>query len=86
MSQGLISVVERDFVERGVDLDLRTDGRGRNDYRLPHVEMNLIAQSDGSARCQLGGTTDVLVSIRCELGQPEPTAGDRGRIAVSVEW
>ncbi|RKP27785.1 ribosomal protein S5 domain 2-type protein [Syncephalis pseudoplumigaleata] len=85
MSLGLISVVERDFVERGVDLDLRTDGRGRNDYRLPRMEMNLVAQSDGSARCQLGGSTDVLVSIRCELGQPEPTTGDRGRLAVSVE-
>ena len=86
MSLGLVSVVERDFVERGVYLGIRTDGRARDDYRPPRLELNLVAQSDGSARCQLGGSTDVLVSIRCELGQPEPTAGDRGRVAVSVEW
>jgi exosome complex component RRP42 len=65
----LISPVERDFVERGVDVNIRIDGRARDDYRPPHIEIGLIAQSDGSARCQLGDGTDVLVSVRCELGQ-----------------
>ncbi|RKP10191.1 ribosomal protein S5 domain 2-type protein [Thamnocephalis sphaerospora] len=84
-SFGLVSQVERDFVERGVDVGIRADGRARDDYRPPRVELGLVSQSDGSARCQLGDGTDVLVSVRCELGQADPAADDRGRLAVSVE-
>jgi len=64
--------------------NLRNDGRGRLDYRPFTLETGIISQTNGSARIILD-TTDVLVGIKAELGEPDPETPQLGKLKVSVE-
>lgn len=95
MPPALISPSENDYILRGVDSNIRADGRGRLDYRQIILETGLITQASGSARCRLGEGTDVLVGIKVELGAVELDGADedvaaikakRGRVVCNVEW
>eukprot|EP00775_Hariotina_reticulata_P007955 gene7955-8153_t len=79
-----ISVGELVYIVQGIEQDIRTDGRSRGDFRPLELETNVIAQADGSARLRLG-PTDVLVGVKVELGTPDSSSPDQGRVAVSVE-
>jgi len=72
------------FIEEGVASNIRNDGRGRLDYRPFTLETGIISQTNGSARIVLD-TTDVLVGIKAELGEPEPDTPNLGKLQVSVE-
>jgi len=72
------------YIEEGVSHNLRNDGRGRLDYRPFILETGIISQTNGSARITLD-TTDVLVGIKAELGEPDPEAPNLGKLKVSVE-
>lgn len=80
-----LSATERQFIRDGVDVDLRSDGRGRLDARDFVLETGIVLQASGSARVVLD-TTDVLVGIKAEFGEPDPAAPDLGRVECSVEW
>ncbi|CAG8483970.1 10468_t:CDS:2 [Ambispora gerdemannii] len=92
--QTLISHSERDYILRGVESNLRADGRGRLDYRQVTFETGVISQCSGSARCRLGEGTDVLVGVKVEIGQiefdgAEEVVGSKkakwGRVVCNVE-
>ncbi|KAJ3045489.1 Exosome complex component RRP42 [Rhizophlyctis rosea] len=68
----MISVSERDFITKGVDVAVRADGRGRHDLRALVVETGLITQASGSARARIAGGTDVLVGVKTEVGSIDP--------------
>ncbi|RHZ76486.1 hypothetical protein Glove_197g88 [Diversispora epigaea] len=94
MSSSLISPSELDYIIRGVDDNLRADGRGRLDYREVILETGLIFQANGSARCRLSKGTDVLVGVKVEIGSIEIDGTDeevaavkakRGRVVCNVE-
>ncbi|CAG8433084.1 10713_t:CDS:2 [Diversispora eburnea] len=94
MPSSLISPSELDYIIRGVDDNLRADGRGRLDYREVILETGLISQANGSARCRLSKGTDVLVGVKVEIGSIEIDGTDeevaaieakRGRIVCNVE-
>ncbi|PKY20584.1 ribosomal protein S5 domain 2-like protein [Rhizophagus irregularis] len=94
MPPALISPSENDYILRGVDSNIRADGRGRLDYRQIILETGLFTQASGSARCRLGEGTDVLVGIKVELGAVELDGADedvaaikakRGRVVCNVE-
>jgi len=68
----------------GVGEGLRADGRGREDFRAPDLELGVIQQATGSARFRLGGT-DVLVAVKAEIGEPGETSPNWGRVNVGVE-
>jgi exosome complex component RRP42 len=81
-----ITQSEINFLRQGVEQDLRADGRGRLDYRAVTMESGVLAQSNGSSRVVLGnGDTDLLASIKVEVGEPTLEAPRSGRIDVSVE-
>ena len=79
-----ISAAERAYVVGGIEANVRTDGRGRADFRDFSVETGLLSQTTGSARVRLGNT-DVLVSVKAEVEEPAPATPNRGRVACSVE-
>jgi len=72
------------FIEEGIAQDMRVDGRGRLDYRPFTLETGIVSQTNGSARLVLE-STDILVGIKAELGEPDQATPDQGKILVSVE-
>ncbi|KAG0299889.1 Exosome complex component RRP42 [Dissophora globulifera] len=87
---GLISPAERDYILKGIECNIRADGRQRADYREVTLETGVVSQTSGSARVRIAGGTDVLVSVKAEIGpvQVDPETGDgadKGQIVCSVE-
>ncbi|KAF9344887.1 Exosome complex component RRP42, partial [Mortierella sp. AD094] len=86
----LISPAERDYILKGIECNVRVDGRQRPDYREVTIETGVVSQTSGSARVRIAGGTDVLVSVKAEIGpvQVDPETGDgadKGQIVCSVE-
>ncbi|KAF9417135.1 Exosome complex component RRP42 [Podila epigama] len=86
----LISPAERDFILKGIECNIRADGRQRPDFREVTLETGVVSQTSGSARVRIAGGTDVLVSVKAEIGpvQVDPETGDgadKGQIICSVE-
>lgn len=79
-----LSVGEKHFIQGGIAQDLRTDGRKRLHYRPISVETSVIPQANGSARVRLGAT-DVIVSVKAELGKPSPFQPSKGKVAIFVD-
>ncbi|KAF9421040.1 Exosome complex component RRP42 [Entomortierella beljakovae] len=86
----LISPAERDYILKGIECNIRADGRQRSDYREVTIETGVVSQTSGSARVRIAGGTDILVSVKAEIGpvQVDPVTGDgadKGQIVCSVE-
>ncbi|KAG6437536.1 hypothetical protein SASPL_102455 [Salvia splendens] len=79
-----LSLGEQTFIKGGIDQDLRTDGRKRLTYRPIFVETGIIPQASGSARVKLGAT-DVIASVKAELGKPNPSYPDKGKVSIHVD-
>ncbi|GLT94191.1 hypothetical protein SLE2022_119460 [Rubroshorea leprosula] len=79
-----LSVGERHFIQGGIAQDLRSDGRKRLTYRPIYVETGIIPQANGSARVRLGAT-DVIASVKAELGRPSAMQPDKGKITINVD-
>jgi len=82
-SHGL-SHSERLYIKKGVELNVRNDGRSRMDYRFFTVKTDVIPHASGSCRLKLG-RTDVLVSIKAELMQPDAETPNFGKLKCSVD-
>jgi exosome complex component RRP42 len=59
-----ISTAERTYITSGCNFDIRTDGRGADDYRNVVIENNVFPQANGSSRVRLGDTVDVMCSVK----------------------
>ncbi|GAV86756.1 RNase_PH domain-containing protein/RNase_PH_C domain-containing protein [Cephalotus follicularis] len=79
-----LSIGEKHFIQGGIAQDLRTDGRKRLTYRPIYVETGVIPQANGSARVKLG-TTDVIASVKAEIGKPSPLQPDKGKVSIYVD-
>ncbi|KAH7662031.1 exosome complex component RRP42 protein [Dioscorea alata] len=79
-----LSSGEKHFIRGGIAQDLRSDGRQRLNYRPVSVEVGVIPQANGSARVRLGAT-DVIASIKAELGRPDPLRPDKGKVSIFVD-
>merc|ERR1712136_462769 len=84
MSSICLSEAERTFIIHGVQDDLRVDGRTRDDFRHLELETGVVSNTNGSARVRLG-ETDVLVGVKAELGEPNPSAPRHGRLEFFVD-
>ena len=63
-----LSASERAYIERGIQLGVRNDGRGNLGMRRVRVVVGELPHAHGSARCVLGASaTEVLVSVKAEL-------------------
>ncbi|XP_031492066.1 uncharacterized protein LOC116258804 isoform X1 [Nymphaea colorata] len=79
-----LSTGEKRFIRGGIEQDLRPDGRRRLHYRPISIETGVIPQANGSARVRIG-STDVIVSVKAELGKPSMSRPDKGKIAFFLE-
>ncbi|KAL0013097.1 hypothetical protein SO802_000166 [Lithocarpus litseifolius] len=79
-----LSLGEEHFIQGGIAQDLRSDGRKRLTYRPIYVETGVIPQANGSARVMLG-KTDVVSSVKAELGKPSSLQPDKGKVAIHVD-
>jgi len=80
-----LSESERRYIEGGVEVNIRNDGRGRHDYRDFTIETGSIAtQANGSCRLKLHNT-DILVAVKVELGIPDENTPDCGKVQFAVE-
>lgn len=79
-----LSAGEKHFIQGGIAQDLRSDGRKRLTYRPIYVETGLIPQANGSARVRLGAT-EVIASIKAELGKPSSSQPDKGKVSIYVD-
>jgi exosome complex component RRP42 len=82
-----LSRAEVEFVTQGISQDIRQDGRARLEYRHITAERSVLPLAHGSARVSLAnGETEVLASVKLELGVPAQATPDRGHIEVSVDY
>ncbi|KAG8657910.1 exosome complex component RRP42 [Manihot esculenta] len=79
-----LSVGEKYFIQGGINQNLRSDGRKRDTYRPIFVETGVIPQANGSARVRIG-TTEVIASVKAELGRPSALHPDKGKVAIFVD-
>ncbi|KAI0506978.1 hypothetical protein KFK09_013096 [Dendrobium nobile] len=79
-----LSAGERQFIYGGIAQDLRSDGRQRLQFRPISVQTGVIPQANGSARATLGAT-DVIASIKAELGKPAPLRPDKGKVSIFID-
>ncbi|MQL89577.1 hypothetical protein Taro_022147 [Colocasia esculenta] len=79
-----LSAGEKHFICGGIAQDLRADGRQRLDFRPVSVETGVIPQANGSARVRLGAT-DVIASVKAELGKPNPLQPGKGKVAIFID-
>uniref|UniRef100_A0A7N0VDV9 Ribosomal RNA-processing protein 42 n=1 Tax=Kalanchoe fedtschenkoi TaxID=63787 RepID=A0A7N0VDV9_KALFE len=79
-----LSAGEKHFIQGGIAQDLRTDGRKRLDFRPISVETGIIPQASGSARVRIGAT-DVIASVKAELGKPNASQPDKGKVSVHID-
>ncbi|CAI9102893.1 OLC1v1001260C1 [Oldenlandia corymbosa var. corymbosa] len=81
---GGLSTGEKNFINGGVAQDLRTDGRKRLTYRPIYITTGVIPQANGSARVKMGAT-DVIASVKAELGRPTAAYPDKGKVSINVD-
>ncbi|KAF7153326.1 hypothetical protein RHSIM_Rhsim01G0212800 [Rhododendron simsii] len=79
-----LSIGEKHFIQGGIAQDLRSDGRKRLTYRPISVETGNIPQANCSARVKMGAT-DVIASVKAELGKPSPFQPDKGKVSIYVD-
>ncbi|XP_048494620.1 uncharacterized protein LOC104887169 isoform X2 [Beta vulgaris subsp. vulgaris] len=79
-----LSIGEQNFIQGGIAQDLRCDGRKRLCYRPIHVDTGVIPQANGSARVRIGGT-DVIASVKAELGRPNSSQPDKGKVSIHID-
>ena len=53
MANRLLSEHEIDYIERGVEEDIRADGRTKNDYRHFNITTGTVSHTSGSAEIKL---------------------------------
>ncbi|XP_057866562.1 uncharacterized protein LOC131074031 [Cryptomeria japonica] len=79
-----LSLAEQRFIQGGIAQNLRSDGRGREDFRSFSIESGVIPQANGSARVRIG-STDVIATVKADLGKPSPYRPDQGKVEISIE-
>ncbi|CAN1189506.1 Exosome complex component RRP42 [Linum perenne] len=79
-----LSAGEQHFIKGGIDHNIRCDDRKRDSYRPIFVETGVIPQANGSARIRMGAT-EVIASVKAELGRPSALHPDKGKVAIFVD-
>ncbi|CAJ0965939.1 unnamed protein product [Ranitomeya imitator] len=85
MASVVLSEAEKVYVLHGIQDDLRTDGRGCEDYRGIEVETDVVSNTTGSARVKIGHT-DILVGVKAEMGTPKLEHPDKGYLEFFADW
>ncbi|KAL0377194.1 UNVERIFIED_CONTAM: Exosome complex component RRP42 [Sesamum calycinum] len=71
-------------LHKGWNASCEPDGRKRLAYRPIFVWKLVTTKASGSARVKLGAT-DVIASVKAELGKPNPSHPDKGKVSIYVD-
>ncbi len=80
----VISEIRKDFLYNLILKGERADGRGFEQYREVSIERDVIKKAEGSALVKLG-TSQVLVGVKMQPGEPFPDSPNRGVIITNAE-
>ncbi len=80
----VISEIRKDYIYNLILKGERTDGRKFDEYREISIQKDVIKKAEGSARVKLG-SSQVLVGIKMQPGEPFPDAPNRGVIITNAE-
>ena len=83
-SRVALSTSEVQYICSGVSQNFRADGRGCRDFRAVSAELSPVPQAAGSARLCIGGT-DVLVSVKGDIGRPAAEKPNEGQLICAVD-
>jgi len=84
MSNDVMAEIQHDYLFNLVLKGERADGRSFDEFREITIETNVIDTADGSALVTLG-TTQVLVGVKVQPGEPFPDTPDVGVIITNAE-
>lgn len=80
----VISEIRKDYLYNLLLKGERADGRAFDQYREFSVQKNIIIKAEGSALVKLG-SSQVLVGVKMQPGEPFPDAPNRGVIITNAE-
>jgi len=78
-----ISLSEKVYIEEGIALGIREDGRDLIDNRTIHIENCILPHSNGSSRVKLNDCFDIICSIKMEVIE---TITLQGLVDISVDY
>lgn len=77
--------MNENYIAALIGKEQRLDGRALTEYRKDiSIEYDISKNAEGSARVKIGDT-EVIVGVKCEVGEPYPESPDEGTIIVTVE-
>lgn len=79
----MASISERLYIQQGVEVDVRLDGRRRMDYRPFTIETDIVNNANGSARIRLDAT-EIVATVKAEVGVPDSSNPNSGRVVCAV--
>jgi len=74
-----------EYVRELMKMGKRVDKRKLDELRPIEFEVGLIPKAEGSARVRLG-TTDVIVGVKLDVGEPFPDTPDKGILITNAEF
>jgi exosome complex component RRP42 len=80
----VISEIKKDFIYNLLIKGERIDGRSFDQYREISIERNVIQKAEGSALVKLG-SSQVLVGVKMQPGEPFQDSPNRGVIITNAE-
>ncbi len=80
----VVSDLTRNHLHRLASTGKRIDGRAPDEFRPLTIEKGYVGSAEGSARVHLG-STDVLVGIKMDLGEPYPDTPNKGVLTTAAE-
>lgn len=80
-----LSPTEKEFIRKGVEYNMRQDGRSRLERRASEMATGTLVQAAGSSSVLLDSTA-VLVGIHTKIGSPLDRQADRGILKLSIDW
>jgi len=76
--------LRRESIRKIIEQGMRSDGRGKFDYRKITVHVGPVKTADGSAIVCLGNTK-VIAGVKVGVGTPFPDTPDEGALIVNLE-
>jgi len=80
----VISEIKKDFIYNLLLKGQRADGRSFDQFRDISIEKDIIRKAEGSALVKLG-SSQVLVGVKMQPGEPFPDSPNRGVIITNAE-
>ena len=80
-----LSKAEKEYVRGGSDALVREDGRTQSELRAMLIEREVIPHVNGSAHVKIGGSVEVLCSVKADIVEPRAGAPSEGQLLFTTE-